>query len=137
MRARVLLTIVEGSLQGKKFVLEKRGRYVVGRAEDCDLQLLEGEGLAGISRHHCVLAFDPPQLRIRDLGSRNGTFVNHTLIGRRSAEEPSSLAGGDDFTDFELEDGDELRIGSFVFCVTILDPKALRELHSKYVYGRV
>ena len=34
-----------------------------------------------ISRHHCVLLLDEYTLRIRDLGSTNGTFVNNHRIG--------------------------------------------------------
>jgi len=53
------------------------GKLVVGRGEDCDLQLLS----AFVSTHHCILLFDDRTLRIRDLGSKNGTFVNGHQIG--------------------------------------------------------
>jgi eukaryotic-like serine/threonine-protein kinase len=119
MATRVTLTIIDGSLRGKGFNLEKRGRYVIGRADDCDIQLSGGQGLMGVSRHHCVLAFDPPTLRVRDLGSRNGTFVNAEKIGQRMAVDPldGDELGG--FAEHELKDGDELRIGGFGFLVRI------------------
>ena len=34
-----------------------------------------------VSRHHCVLLLDDYTLRIRDLGSKNGTFVNGRRVG--------------------------------------------------------
>jgi pSer/pThr/pTyr-binding forkhead associated (FHA) protein len=117
MFERITLTITEGCLSGKGFTLENRGRYIVGRADDCDIQLSEGPFLLGVSRHHCVLALDPPSLRVRDLGSRNGTFVNGESIGQRMGPDPVDDGDVDDFMDFELCDGDELRIGCFTFQV--------------------
>jgi hypothetical protein len=54
-----------------------RGKLLIGREEDCHLRP-ESEF---VSRHHCVLLLDDYTLRIRDLGSKNGTFVNGRRIG--------------------------------------------------------
>jgi len=51
-------------------------RFIVGRDKDCDLRL---QG-ALVSRHHCVFKRDEFTLRVRDLGSRNGTTVNQERI---------------------------------------------------------
>lgn len=51
-------------------------RYIVGRDKDCDLRLQSSL----ISRHHCVFKRDEFTLRVRDLGSRNGTYVNGERI---------------------------------------------------------
>ncbi len=48
------------------------GRLIVGRSPDCDLQLNHEQ----VSRHHCVILRDEYTVRVRDLGSRNGTLVN-------------------------------------------------------------
>lgn len=126
MDRRISLTITEGSLTGKGFTLNERGRYVIGRANDCDIRLAEGLYSQSISRHHCVLALDPPGLRVRDLGSRNGTFVNGENIGQREGLEPleDDLT---DFIDFELHDGDELRVGGFTFQIHIQDWSAVHD----------
>lgn len=58
---------------------------VIGRRQDCDLCI----PLMIISRKHCELNQDQGQLTIRDLGSRNGTFVNGLQV------ENSSLNAGD------------------------------------------
>jgi pSer/pThr/pTyr-binding forkhead associated (FHA) protein len=44
----------------------------VGRATDCDLQLVEGH----VSRHHAELNVFAGTIWLEDLGSSNGTFVN-------------------------------------------------------------
>ena len=44
----------------------------VGRATDCDLQLVEGH----VSRHHAVLKIERGAVWLEDLSSANGTFVN-------------------------------------------------------------
>jgi pSer/pThr/pTyr-binding forkhead associated (FHA) protein len=83
-----------------------------------------GQDAEEVSRHHCVIEVDPPQVRVRDLGSLNGTFVNGVLIGRRpvhlSPEEsdPASLPA------FPVRDGDEIRVGDTVLRVRIPLPVA-------------
>lgn len=51
------------------------GDFVIGRTHGCRLALDDHR----ISRQHAVIRTQQPLLRIEDLGSRNGTFVN----GRR------------------------------------------------------
>jgi len=53
------------------------GKLIIGREEDCHLRPTS----EFVSRHHCVLLLDEYTLRIRDLGSQNGTFVNGRRIG--------------------------------------------------------
>jgi pSer/pThr/pTyr-binding forkhead associated (FHA) protein len=53
------------------------GKLVIGREEDCHLR----PDSEFVSRHHCALLLDDYTLRIRDLGSKNGTFVNGRRIG--------------------------------------------------------
>jgi pSer/pThr/pTyr-binding forkhead associated (FHA) protein len=127
MISRITLTITEGPLAGRKLVLHRRGRYILGRADDCDFQLLS-DGLGSLSRHHCVLIFEPPLLRIRDLGSRNGTYVNGEKIGQRAVEDPLADNDLQGFDNFELNDGDQLRLGNLVFEVSALDRSKLPAL---------
>jgi pSer/pThr/pTyr-binding forkhead associated (FHA) protein len=72
MNAR--LRVISGPHAGETFDVT-RGKLLIGREEDCQLRP-ESEF---VSRHHCVLLVDDYTLRVRDLGSKNGTFVN----GRR------------------------------------------------------
>jgi pSer/pThr/pTyr-binding forkhead associated (FHA) protein len=75
MKAR--MRVVSGPLAGQ--TIEVTTRLLVGREQDCDLRL----PCEFLSRHHCALLLDDCTLRIRDLGSKNGTFVNGRRIANR------------------------------------------------------
>jgi len=72
-----------------------------------------------ISRHHCVFEVEPPTVRIRDLGSSNGTYVNGVLIGRRSYQKRKFDTELPRQATLELNDGDEVRVGHLVFRVGV------------------
>ena len=71
---------------------------VVGRRQDCDLCI----PLMVVSRRHCELNQDQSLLKVRDLGSRNGTFVNDRRIDEA-----------------DLHAGDRIHIGPLTFGVQI------------------
>jgi pSer/pThr/pTyr-binding forkhead associated (FHA) protein len=71
------LKTVAGGLLSAQVIPVPQGKLVIGREEDCQVRL-ESEF---VSRYHCVLLLDDFTLRIRDLGSKNGTFVNGHRIG--------------------------------------------------------
>jgi len=119
MQPHVTLTFTEGCLEGRDVVLDHCGYYVVGRSTDCDICMPADERVAGVSRHHCVLVVDPPAVRVRDLGSRNGTFLNGAKIGQRSSVTLMDNTGLEDFTEFPVHDGDELRVDKVVIRVNI------------------
>ena len=81
---RWTLSVRAGPQAGQEFVLGERAR--VGRSSDNDI-CLQG---AQLSRHHALFERTPEGLRITDLGSRNGTWVN----GQRIAG-PVALEGGE------------------------------------------
>jgi pSer/pThr/pTyr-binding forkhead associated (FHA) protein len=69
------LKILAGKYQGKAIPLTTK-RFLVGREQDC--QLRPNSEL--VSRHHCVFITDDYAVRLRDLGSTNGTRVNGDLV---------------------------------------------------------
>ncbi|HEV3299834.1 MAG TPA: FHA domain-containing protein [Planctomycetaceae bacterium] len=71
------LKILTGPMSGQMIAMPA-GKLIIGREDDCHLRSTS----EFVSRHHCVLLLDEYTLRIRDLGSRNGTFVNGRRIGR-------------------------------------------------------
>jgi len=73
------LRVIRGPFSGQTIQVS-RGKLLIGRAEDCDLR----PDSAFVSTHHCVLLLDDYTLRIRDLGSTNGTFVNGLAIGAKT-----------------------------------------------------
>jgi pSer/pThr/pTyr-binding forkhead associated (FHA) protein len=70
------LRVVGGRFSGHTIPVS-RGKLLIGRAEDCDLRP-DSEFVSG---YHCVLLLDEYTLRVRDLGSKNGTLVNGRRIG--------------------------------------------------------
>ena len=46
--------------------------FLIGRATDCDLRLT----CPMVSRHHCELIVRDDYVAVRDLSSKNGTWVN-------------------------------------------------------------
>jgi transcriptional regulator with GAF, ATPase, and Fis domain len=56
--------------------LPTRGPIVIGRDRECDVAIDD----ARASRRHAELAFDGERWRVRDLGSRNGTFLDGERI---------------------------------------------------------
>jgi pSer/pThr/pTyr-binding forkhead associated (FHA) protein len=71
---------------------------VLGRGEECDLRV----PLLNVSRKHCELTCGGSQLKVKDLGSSNGTYVNNRRV-----------------TEVVLKAGDRLAIGPIVFTVQL------------------
>jgi hypothetical protein len=124
MPARVTLTATEGRLKGQQFVFDDRATAIVGRAEGCVPQLPNDADHQTISRHHCLLDVNPPDVRIRDFGSLNGTFVNGLKIGQRQAGQTPEEAARSTSPEHDLRDGDEIRLGNTVLRVGVIVPAA-------------
>lgn len=92
------LKVISGKQEGAMIPLPL-GKFLIGREEDCHLR--PNSDL--VSRHHCVFSTDEYSLRVRDLGSTNGTFVN----GER-------LRGA-----VMLNSGDRVSVGKLEFEVAI------------------
>lgn len=69
------LVISHGRDIGRRFTLSKE-RMTLGRSPEADIVLQDD----GVSRQHCCIESMDGQYRIRDLGSRNGTFINASPI---------------------------------------------------------
>ncbi len=71
---------------------------VIGRRHSCDLCI----PLMSVSRKHCQLNYDEGVLKIRDLGSRNGTYLNDKRINEAV-----------------IQAGDSIKIGPLAFVLQI------------------
>ena len=100
MRPRLLA--VAGPLKGGVFALPE-AEFSIGRGASSRLRIVD----RSVSRHHCVLKFEEGRYTIRDLDSRNGTFVNDAPVSERV-----------------LENGDRIKIGAaqFLFLVQDVEP---------------
>ncbi len=85
--------VIYGSDLGRKYNLEAPA-LVVGRSSKSDIQIDQ----ESVSRAHSRILNSGRAIRIRDLGSTNGTYVNDELIDERT-----------------LEDGDFIKIGRTIF----------------------
>ena len=64
--------------------------FVIGRAEDCDLQIHD----ASVSGHHCELQFDGHHWSLSDLNSRNGVRVNGDVVKSHLLESGDTIIIG-------------------------------------------
>ena len=60
---------------------------------------------------YLVLDIDPPAIHVQDLHSRNGTYVNQTLIGRRPGGAAAEEECDKPCMEYTLKDGDTLMLG--------------------------
>lgn len=119
MLAKVKLNIVAGELEGNTFPFDARTLCIVGRALDCNLKLPDDQAHSTISRYHCLLDINPPEIRVRDFGSRNGTFVNGLKIGQREKGQSADSVDRGTFPEIDLHEGDKITLGN-----TVLEVKA-------------
>lgn len=112
-KSTVALTIESGSLKGRTFVFDSRSVCAIGRGKECDPQLPNDSSHQTISRYHCLLDINPPGIRIRDLNSKNGTFVNGKMIGKGTGQNPPR--------EWDIHHGDRIKLGFTCFRVQI-DP---------------
>jgi len=88
------LKVVGGKHAGQIIPLNRR-KFLIGREQDCQLR----PNSEMVSRHHCVFSVDDYSVRLRDLGSTNGTLVNGDRIRKETV----------------LADGDRILIGNLDF----------------------
>ncbi len=90
------------------------GENVLGRADDCEVSLK----LAAISRRHAVITVDGTRVTLRDLRSKNGTFVHGLRVDAAA----------------ELRDGDEIRLGpvALTFRSGAGDPSTVTEIRAAH-----
>src|SRR6476620_10926355 len=90
MPGTFILSITAGPMAGHTFVFDTHDTLLCGRLADCQVCLPDDRF---VSRHHFLLEVNPPDARLRDLGSLHGTFVNgHKYGGRDKHETPEEGA---------------------------------------------
>lgn len=91
---RAILIAYEGELKGERWVLDQ-DYTTIGRSDDCDVVLPKRQ----VSRYHAQIERSDGGYTLRDLGSKNGTYVN----GRKVEDDPC-----------RLQDGDEIQIALYI-----------------------
>jgi len=111
---QVILRVLHGEGLGEER-LWPIGQHLFGRASECQMRF-PVNSLA--SRRHCLLCVSEQQVSVRDLGSRNGTWV----WNQRITEEHL------------LRHGDHLRIADTVFLVLINQMDVCASVHAADVW---
>ena len=94
----IQLVVASGSKAGQ--VIPVAGpKFIIGRADDCHLKPRSEL----ISRYHCAIISEDGYVAVRDLGSKNGVFLNDEQISM----------------EHELKNGDKLSVGPLEFFVHI------------------
>lgn len=121
MNRKLILSVTAGPMKGKKYVFEEHDAFLFGRLHECHC-CLPDDPL--ISRRHFMVEVNPPDARIRDFGSRNGTYVNDKKIGSREKGETPEQGQKRKYPEVDLKDGDTIRAGETVLSVKIECEKA-------------
>jgi len=94
----VQLVVASGTKAGQTISIQG-AKFLIGRADDCHLKPRSEL----ISRYHCAIISEDGYVAIRDLGSKNGVYLN----GERVSLEN------------ELKNGDKLSVGPLEFVVNL------------------
>jgi eukaryotic-like serine/threonine-protein kinase len=98
--ARLTLTVTAGPHTGRTFCFGGHDTFLVGRSKRCHFRLSTKDKY--FSRVHFMVEVNPPQCRVYDMGSTNGTHVNGTEV---------TLA--------DLRHGDQIRAGHTILRVSL------------------
>jgi serine/threonine-protein kinase len=112
----VKLKVITGPMKGRDFAFDEHDIFVFGRAKDCHANLPKD---SQVSRHHFVVEAIPPDARIRDLGSLNGTYVNDVKYGSREEGESPQQGALREYPEVALRDGDQIRVGQTTLAVEV------------------
>ncbi len=116
MSNTVHIAATAGPMKGKVFAFEEHDTFLFGRLEECHCCLPDDEQ---VSRRHFIVEVNPPDARIRDFGSLNGTYVNEKKIGSREKGETPEQGQKRKYPEVDLKDGDILKVGQTLLAVKI------------------
>jgi len=95
---KVQLIVVQGKPEGKIIPLQTP-TFRIGRGENCHLRPNSEQ----VSREHAEFSITSDKVVVRDLGSRNGTFVNNQMLT----------------APYTLKDRDLIQVGALTFAISI------------------
>lgn len=112
------LRVLEGDHTDRLVSLEA-GESVAGRGGACQVPLAD----AGVSRAHAAFSVSGDEVLLSDLGSRNGTYVNGTLITAKVRLQPGDvLTLGSVRLRYAIESRDHAWPANAFYDVAVRDP---------------
>jgi hypothetical protein len=117
---KVIIDVTSATRKKRVFSYEDHDTFVVGRMNDCHV-CIEDDGY--LSRQHFILEVNPPNARLQDLGSLNGTYVNGKKYGGRDiTESPEEAKAKYKFPWIDLKNGDVIKTGDTQFNIIVQAP---------------
>lgn len=111
------LAVTDGPDRGQRFSLDdKPARVLLGQGPACELRLSDPE----VSRRHAAFESDDRALRLTDLGSTNGTFVNGVKVN-----------------DAQLFGGEVIRMGATTLRLELVERSRTIALSERDRFGRM
>ncbi|HJX26960.1 MAG TPA: FHA domain-containing protein, partial [Thermoanaerobaculia bacterium] len=98
------LVLLSGPLAGRSFSLEPKA-FSIGRQAGNTLQVLD----PAASRRHCQIVPAEGGFIVRDLGSRQGTFVNGRPVHEHLLRDGDLVAVGETLLLFRISEGETVR----------------------------
>ena len=89
---RINLTVKAGPHVGQVFEFEERANFIVGRSERANFRLAVKDN--SISRIHFMIEMNPPQCRLTDMESTNGTRVNGQKVAMADLKDGDLITAG-------------------------------------------
>jgi len=89
---RINLTVKAGPHEGKVFEFGERANFIVGRSERANFRLAVKDN--SISRIHFMIEMNPPQCRLTDMESTNGTKVNGQKVAVADLKDGDLITAG-------------------------------------------
>jgi len=109
------VTLLKDGKPVRRFPLADDRPLVLGRSSDCSIQVHDTK----LSRRHCAFNASPDGYSVRDLGSKNGTFVNGARVGEARLRNDDRVQVGLTRLVFECqasESGEETQIAPPHLC---------------------
>jgi pSer/pThr/pTyr-binding forkhead associated (FHA) protein len=94
----VILHFLEGENEGVEIKLTPPREIYIGRSEESDVFLGEKK----ISRKHCQILVSEKEVRIVDLESTNGSFVNSKKISEQTLKNSDKIKVGSSLIEIEI-----------------------------------
>jgi pSer/pThr/pTyr-binding forkhead associated (FHA) protein len=103
---KICLVVAEGTHAGAEVPVTKFP-FVIGRTPKCNLR----PASEMVSKQHCALIIHQGKLYVKDMGSRNGTFINGKRIEKTAV----------------LRHGDGFQVGPLSFKVSITETVSVNQ----------
>src|SRR5271165_5942919 len=89
---RITLLVIAGPHKGLEFSFGGHDTFLVGRSKHAHFQLPAKDKF--FSRVHFMIEVNPPQCRMIDLGSHNGTYVNGVKLAYADLRHGDQIRAG-------------------------------------------